>query len=49
MKAILIGAFVSVIVLPALLVLIRTRNDPDMLRRLKKSEGRAMARYLWFM
>lgn len=49
MKAILIGAIVAVFVLPVLVALIRTRNDPDMLRRLKKSEGRALARYLWFM
>ncbi len=49
METIFIGLWVSVIVLPAFLALIRTRNDPGMLRRLKKSEGRAMARYLWFM
>ncbi|MEE8434221.1 MAG: hypothetical protein V3S64_05480 [bacterium] len=49
MKTILMAALVSVVVLPVLLALIRTRNDPGMLRRLKKSEGRAMARYLWFM
>lgn len=49
MNAIFIGALVSVIVLPALWALVRTRNDPGMLRRLKNTEGRAMARYLWFM
>ena len=48
MKTIVIGALLLAIVLPPLLVLIRTRNDPGMLRRLKKSEGRALARFLWF-
>ncbi len=49
METIFIGALVSVIVLPAVVALIRTKNDPGMLSRMKKSEGRAMARYLWFM
>lgn len=49
METIFVGALMSIIVLPAFFALIRTRNDPGMLRRLKKSEGRAMAHYLWFM
>lgn len=48
MKIFLICAFFAVFVLPVLLILVKTRNDPDMLRRLKKSESRAMARYLWY-
>ena len=49
METIFIGALLSVIVVPAMVALIRTKNDPGMLRRLKRSEGRALARYLWFM